>query len=189
MELDKLFGLPAHPLLLHVPVVLIPLAAVGAIAIVFSKKLRASLGWIVAGFAMVGGFGALLAASAGESLQWRLRNQGKPVTQALRDHTELGDAAQGFAVAFAGAVVAYVVLDFWLRHQAAKSGATPTTTDDTTSASPSGGPSGHMVALKKFGLPVLAAATVVSGALSTAVIIKAGHTGAKASWENVVQGG
>lgn len=185
MDLDKLFGLPAHPLLVHIPVVLIPLAAVGAVAIVVSKKLRLSLGWIVAGFAVVGGFGALLAASAGESLQWRLLNQGKPVTQALRDHTELGDAAQGFAVAFAGAIVAYVVLDIWLRRRAAKSAPALTTTDETPSAIPSGA----VVALKKYGLPVLAVATVVTGALSTAVIVKAGHTGAKASWENVVQGG
>ena len=31
MELEKLFGLPAHPLLVHIPVVLVPLAAIIAI--------------------------------------------------------------------------------------------------------------------------------------------------------------
>ena len=36
MELEKLFGLPAHPLLVHMPVVLIPLS--GLIAIVFAFK-------------------------------------------------------------------------------------------------------------------------------------------------------
>ena len=30
-EIDKLFGIPAHPLIVHIPVVLVPLAAVGAV--------------------------------------------------------------------------------------------------------------------------------------------------------------
>lgn len=29
MEISKLFGLPAHPLIVHLPVVLLPIAAIG----------------------------------------------------------------------------------------------------------------------------------------------------------------
>jgi hypothetical protein len=28
MEIDQLFGLPAHPLIVHIPVVLLPIAAI-----------------------------------------------------------------------------------------------------------------------------------------------------------------
>ena len=46
--MDKISGLPAHPLLVHIPVVLVPLAVLGTIVIAVSRKMRDRLGWIVA---------------------------------------------------------------------------------------------------------------------------------------------
>ena len=40
MEIENLFGLPAHPLIVHGAVVLVPLAAIGTILIVASRSLR-----------------------------------------------------------------------------------------------------------------------------------------------------
>ena len=37
--MDKISGLPAHPLLVHIPVVLVPLALLGALAIVTNTQL------------------------------------------------------------------------------------------------------------------------------------------------------
>ena len=45
--ISKLFGLPAHPLFVHVPVVLIPLVGIGAIAMAFSARVRDRYGWLV----------------------------------------------------------------------------------------------------------------------------------------------
>lgn len=47
-ELESLFGLPAHPLLVHGAVVLVPPAAIGTILIVASTGLRRQLGVAVA---------------------------------------------------------------------------------------------------------------------------------------------
>jgi len=42
--LDSLFGLPAHPLLVHGAVVLVPLAALGTIVIAFWPAARELIG-------------------------------------------------------------------------------------------------------------------------------------------------
>lgn len=182
MELSKLFGLPAHPLLVHVPVVLIPLAAVGALVIVFSAKMRDRLGWVVAGIAVVGGLGAFLAAGAGEELESALRANGEEISSGLEHHTELGDTAKIFGLLFALAVVVYVAIDHYLKRKA-KASASP-----AVEGAPAAAPAGPS-ALKKYGMPIAAAATIITGALATTWMIQAGHTGAKSSWEDVYTGG
>jgi len=165
--MDKISGLPAHPLLVHIPVVLIPLAALGALAIAFWPWLRARIGWIVAGLAVLGGLGALLAASAGESLQ-----ESKPENAAIRHHAELGDSAKMWGVIFAILVVVFVAGEWWLKRQAAARTAASQSDVSETSG------------WKKWALPVLAVLTIASGAWATYSVIDAGHTGAKATWQN-----
>ena len=53
MDIKTLFGLPAHPLLVHVPVVLIPLAFVGACGM-FWTWWRDRFGWATAVLLIVG---------------------------------------------------------------------------------------------------------------------------------------
>lgn len=64
----EIFGLPLHPLVVHAVVVLVPLAALGGIAISLWTKLRLRYGSLVT----LGAFGAaastLVAQQAGESL-------------------------------------------------------------------------------------------------------------------------
>ena len=43
--LDTISGIPSHPLFVHVPVVLIPLVGLAAIALAFRPDWRAALGW------------------------------------------------------------------------------------------------------------------------------------------------
>ncbi len=43
-EIETQNGLPAHPLLVHVPIVLVPLSAVGAVLMLW-PFLRAKIGW------------------------------------------------------------------------------------------------------------------------------------------------
>ena len=167
--MDKISGLPAHPLLVHIPVVLVPLAAIGALAMAFWPWLRARIGWIVAGLAVLGGLGAILAASAGESLQ-----EGGRESSAIRHHAELGEGARNFSILFAILVVLFVAGEWWLRRRAAQSGAS---VDAAAKA-------GWM----KWALPVAAVLTVASGAWATYSVMDAGHTGAKATWQNEGKG-
>ncbi len=47
MEISNLFGLPAHPLIVHAVVVLVPLVALGAVGVVLWRGLRDRVGWLV----------------------------------------------------------------------------------------------------------------------------------------------
>ena len=68
MEITTLFGLPAHPLLVHIPIVLLPLVGIGAIAIAVSPKARRRFGTVVLALAGVAFIGTVLAAGSGEGL-------------------------------------------------------------------------------------------------------------------------
>ncbi len=78
-------GLPAHPLFAHVPVVLIPLAALGAVAMLW-PSVRDKIGWYVVGMVFVAGIFSQLTISAGQSLQEYVRE-----TELLHDHTRMGE--------------------------------------------------------------------------------------------------
>ncbi len=67
--MNLLAAIPSHPLFVHVPVVLVPLAAIGAIAIAVRPRWMAAYGYPVAGLAGVGFVGALIAAHTGEELE------------------------------------------------------------------------------------------------------------------------
>lgn len=170
MEIDKLFGLPAHPLLVHLPVVLLPIAALGAILLVAFPRLLPRYGWLVLGFAGLGTIGAFLAAGSGETLQESLRASGKQPSPSLGRHTELGDQTRVMALVFTLVLAAFVVFAWW-RRRVGEEKAVATTKKP------------------KLVVGVLGAVLVVSAALSTWWIVETGHNGAKSTWENVSQGG
>ena len=64
----EFFGLPIHPLVVHGAVVLIPLAAVGALAVVGSAWVRQRYGWLTVLFAVAGAGSALAARLSGPIL-------------------------------------------------------------------------------------------------------------------------
>lgn len=61
-------GLPLHPLVVHAVVVLLPLAALGALAVVVSGKLRDRYGWLVAACGVAAAGAAIVAKVSGEAL-------------------------------------------------------------------------------------------------------------------------
>jgi uncharacterized membrane protein len=87
VAISKIFGLPAHPLFVHVPIVLIPLTAIGAIAIACSSRARERLGWLVLGIGIVAGLSTQLAIDSGEALQDSVRR-----SAALKDHIATADS-------------------------------------------------------------------------------------------------
>ncbi|WP_214402838.1 DUF2231 domain-containing protein [Pseudonocardia lacus] len=70
-------GLPAHPLLVHAVVVLLPLAALGALAVAVRPKWRRGGGTVVALLALGGAVSAVLAWIAGNQLAEYLQAQGQ----------------------------------------------------------------------------------------------------------------
>src|SRR5918997_43041 len=63
IELERAFGLPAHPLLVHVPLVFIPVLGLAALAVAATGRWEVP----VAGFSVLTLAATLLAACAGEA--------------------------------------------------------------------------------------------------------------------------
>ncbi|CAI9403542.1 MULTISPECIES: DUF2231 domain-containing protein [Aestuariimicrobium] len=61
-------GLPLHPLIVHVAVVLVPLSALGGLVLSWRPGLRARFGWLTVAFAAAGAAGALAARLTGPAL-------------------------------------------------------------------------------------------------------------------------
>jgi uncharacterized membrane protein len=160
--MNTLFGLPAHPLLVHIPVVLLPLAALGALAIAVRPAWRPRYGWLVLGVTVVGTAGAVLAANAGDSLEEQV---GRSAT--VSDHADAGELARNVSLVFAVLVVAFVVGTWFLERRR-------TSTVGAQGQSPA----------PRWLVPTLAALMVIGGVGSLYTIVKAGHSGAKATWND-----
>ncbi len=115
MPVDILFGLPAHPFLVHVPIVMLPLAAIGVVVMAIRPRWHRRYRWVVLTVAGIGTAGAVLAASAGERLANRLvAAAGAPAARMWRDHAELGDTARNASLVFFMVVAAFVFVPWWL---------------------------------------------------------------------------
>jgi hypothetical protein len=158
MDIAKLFGLPAHPLLVHVPVVLLPLTALGAVAMAVSARMRARIGWIVVAMGAVSLVGVQLAIGSGEVLQ-----ESVPRSHALHVHTSIAETLRPLAFLLLLAVVAMMLVDRRRRHHPERVHTTGTRALAAGSA----------------------AAAVLLAAVTTVWVVRVGHNGAAATWQRV----
>lgn len=162
--LALLGGLPTHPLLVHIPVVLIPLAAIGALVMALRPTLLRTFGPVVAGLAGIGFLGAILAASTGEELEDSRRAAGETISATLHDHAEMGDTVQVIAGIFFVLLLGWVLFDRWR----SKVG------DERAAAA---------VRKPRVVGTVLAVLVVLAGAGAATSVVLTGHSGAKSVWE------
>jgi hypothetical protein len=94
MEIDTLFGLPAHPLVVHAAVVLLPIAAIGLIVVAAIPRSRKLYAPIVLGLALVATVAVGLAQQSGESLENDVKE-----TELVEEHTEQGETVLPWAIA------------------------------------------------------------------------------------------
>lgn len=157
---DRLFGLPAHPLLVHLPVVMLPLCAILAIVLAVRPKLVRHYGPVLVGLTGVAFVGTFLAAQSGEGLQ---ENILKEHSAAIERHAEWGDRTRIAALVFFVCALAFVMV-------VRKAGASQRSLG--------------AAAKRSAAVPVLAALMVLSAVGTTAAVIYTGHTGAKSAWED-----
>ncbi len=99
IHLNKLWsGLPAHPLIIHVPVIMIPLAVLGALVLTVRPAWFDRYGSLVCLIAIVGMSSIFLAENAGGALQSDLHLTGRAAAL-INQHSS---AANVLAIAFAG---------------------------------------------------------------------------------------
>lgn len=86
---DTIFGLPVHSLVVHGVVVIIPLAAIGLIAVAFRPAWRKAYLPLVAALAAMGALMVPVATKSGEALQRRVK-AGGIVAKQINDHVQAG---------------------------------------------------------------------------------------------------
>jgi len=160
--MNTVFGLPAHPLLVHIPVVLLPLAALGAVAIAVRPAWRRRYGWLVLAVTVVGSVGAVLAANAGDSLEEQVGR-----SPSVHDHAVAGEIARNVSLVFVVLVAAFVIAAWFLERRR---------TSTVGALGQRNAP--------RWLVPTLAVLMVFGAAGSLYTILSAGHSGAKATWND-----
>ena len=104
MSIDDLFGLPAHPLVVHAAVVLLPMAAIATVVVAAVPRWRRPYALLAFVVSVVAAGAIWLAKESGESLEARVAE-----SALVERHAELAEQVLPWAIAVvvvAGAVVA-----------------------------------------------------------------------------------
>jgi hypothetical protein len=110
---ETVFGLPAHVLIVHGVVVLVPLTVLGTFAIAVVRSWRDRYGPLVAAVAVVAAINAFVAVLSGQAFKERLEEDGMlggEVADKVEIHEALGSALRWYTLVLAVAVVALVVM-------------------------------------------------------------------------------
>ena len=162
LAIDTVGGIPAHPLLVHIPVLMIPLALALAL-LAFYRPARTAALWGAAGSAIVGLIGCFLASGSGEALQGAVEK-----SALLRAHTEAGDQVAAFVAPFLVVLLVALVIEL------SRNDALPFV--------------GSLAVAKKasaaFFTSVMALC-IVFGTVASWKTYEAGHSGAKSAWNDV----
>lgn len=156
----QIAGLPAHPLLVHAVVVLIPLAALMLVVGSVWPAARRRLGILTPIVALVALVFVPLAKEAGEALERQV-----PESAVLERHTELGDQLLPWAIEL------FVVAAgqwLWFRLQARR-------TDDAARTTRPGA--------RVATIAIAVVAVLVAGA-TTYSVVQVGDSGARAVWSS-----
>jgi uncharacterized membrane protein len=163
VTITKIFGLPAHPLFVHIPVVLIPLTAIGAIAMACSARVRDRFGWLVLAIGVVAGISTQLAIETGKALRHSV-----PQSSALLQHTHTAESIRPLILLLFLVALGVMLLDRRAR-----------------AAWPFGTGAGQSRTLGAAARTALIALTVVVAVGTTVRLFQIGDSGAKATWQRV----
>ncbi len=177
--MDSLLGLPAHPLIVHIPVAMLPLAALGVLVMLIKRAWYERYKWAVLVVGGIGAFGAILATSTGEDLQHKIGQvEGREAVRAIHDHAEAGEMARTLALVFFVALAAWVLIPWYLERRA-KAQVASVGAAGNADAVPSAGPG--------WLRPVLMVVVALTAVASMLSIVNAGHSGADQAWKELEQ--
>lgn len=184
LAIDTINGLPAHVLLVHAVVVLLPLASLALVLSVLWPAARRRLGIVTPLLALVGLILVPITTSAGEYLEKQFGE-----SPLIEKHAHLGDQLLPYAIALFVVALAHWVWSARVTHQNEKTGIAADGTDYRDTADTGGG-----VALAKrttatatptstkIGNVVFAVLGVVAAALTVWMVVRIGDSGAQAVW-------
>jgi hypothetical protein len=169
---DELFGLPAHPLMVHAPVVLVPFTVLVAIIYGFIPPARQRLGLLLILLALAGAGTAYGAVESGKRFVVRQGVTGPAVTE----HQDFGEMLRNVAGLLALVVVVLVIVDR-ARHRRRRLQFADDGSPHTYARARSGG-----VLLGAVSLVLTLGLLAVAGGAGY-YAARTGHTGAKMVWE------
>ena len=103
--LESFGGLPTHPLLVHFPIVLVPVTLILAVLTVFWRRYQRGLAIGLLCTGVIGGGAGFLAGESGEKLQHRLPNGHDA---AIVHHASYGDTAKTLCALLVIMTIIYV---------------------------------------------------------------------------------
>lgn len=157
LHVHRAFGLPAHPLVIHVPVILVPLVGLAALALVARPAWMERWGVVTGVFAVAALAGTIVAVGAGQALRDD-RGGGGMGGGRIADHAQAGENLRIAMVLFVLALLGTL----WARRQG-----------------------------RLAGVPLIVARIVVAvlAIASVYLVIRTGHLGAQATWDQPSFGG
>ena len=166
---DRINGLPAHALIIHAAVVLIPLLAVGAIVYAVVPGLRRHLRVVVGVFALAAPASVIAAVLSGNAFRTNKNLQSPQLQAKISTHHDFGVNAMWFTIGLAVAALLLVFLVAPAYRRRSYRG------NDDSLPSPSGG---SPVVLQV----VLAVLVVGLSGVTLYYVYKAGDLGAHMVW-------
>jgi predicted membrane protein DUF2231 len=162
-------GLPAHPLIIHVPVVLIPLSILGALASVVRPAWLVRYGILLCSVSIVAMSSIFLAMQAGSGLRGLLHLHGQ-AAHLINEHSQAANVLAFVFIAF----TAILILTFSATRISGEMG-------------PTGLPIVDRMLSARSTLPVLRVLLVVLAVAGAFFVFRVGDLGAKAVWQQRVQ--
>jgi uncharacterized membrane protein len=111
--MDTFAGLPAHPLLVHAPVVLVPVVALLVILMIVRPQWLERFGWLAVGLAGLALVTGVLAENSGEALEEAVEDSASRTL--LHAHEEAGEKVPLLAFLLFASLVAWVGWQWWSR--------------------------------------------------------------------------
>lgn len=163
---DLIGGLPVHPLIVHVAVIVLPAAAVALIVVVLLPRVHWLVRWGVVAALAVGAMSAWIAAESGEALSERVGE--------AEVHEELAENLPAIAaVMLAFGIVWAIIVEL------SAPAAHPVTASDSSTAPPARPTVSRVLLALRIVISVAAAAMAAFTIYYTIVV---GHSGAVATW-------
>lgn len=166
MEIDKIFGLPAHPLFVHFAVVLVPLAALAVAVAVARPAWQRALRPVVVFFSVSAFIAIAFAFGSGQKFDKRTDTL---VPDTLQHHKDLAEITRPLVFVFMVLAIVWAVLG--RRHEAAAR---------RSEGETNGARSKQLVIASSV-------AVVLFGLLSTIWTVRTGHEGSKAVWKQTAE--
>jgi hypothetical protein len=168
LEIDEILGLPAHPLVVHAVIALVPAAALLTVLAALWPAARRRIGWLAVILAAAALASVWVAQGSGETLEHRVEE-----TSLVEEHTGMGEQLLVPTIALlVGSILVTAV---------GRRDAHPAVAADL----PPAGSRSRGAAVVSVAVAVVALAT--SG-LAVVQVYRIGHSGAKAVWEDTDSG-